>query len=106
MLPLSSSRSISINAPSYFVTQGITRIGTPSTGFGSVCWRSGGGSRIRGVSTQWSLDFLRASTRAHEGMLRRHLAPAAALRETQLSIMQDPLWKDPYDWAAFTLQGT
>jgi CHAT domain-containing protein len=61
------------------------------------------------LASLWSVrdsataEFMR---RFYEGMLRRHLAPAAALRETQLSIMQDPRWKDPYDWAAFTLQGT
>ena len=61
------------------------------------------------LASLWSVrdsataEFMR---RFYEGVLRRHLAPAAALRETQLSIMQDPRWKDPYDWAAFTLQGT
>jgi CHAT domain-containing protein/Tfp pilus assembly protein PilF len=42
--------------------------------------------------------------RFYDGLLRRHLTPAAALRSAQLSMMQDARWSDPYYWAAFTLQ--
>ena len=56
-----------------------------------------------GVRDSATAEFMR---RFYEGLLRRRLTPATALRETQLSIMRDPRWKDPYDWAAFTLQGT
>lgn len=45
-------------------------------------------------------------SRFYDGVLRRHLTPAAALRSAQLSMMQDARWKDPYYWAAFTLQGS
>jgi len=44
--------------------------------------------------------------RFYDGLLRRHLTPAAALRSAQLSMMQDARWSDPYYWAAFTLQGS
>ncbi|HTW66485.1 MAG TPA: CHAT domain-containing tetratricopeptide repeat protein [Bryobacteraceae bacterium] len=44
--------------------------------------------------------------RFYEGLLRRHLTPAAALRSAQLAMMQDSRWSDPYYWAAFTLQGS
>jgi CHAT domain-containing protein len=43
--------------------------------------------------------------RFYDGLLRRHLTPAAALRSAQLSMMQDARWSDPYYWAAFSLQG-
>jgi CHAT domain-containing protein/tetratricopeptide (TPR) repeat protein len=36
---------------------------------------------------------------------KRRLAPAAALREAQISLWRDRRWKSPYYWAAFTLQG-
>jgi CHAT domain-containing protein/Tfp pilus assembly protein PilF len=44
--------------------------------------------------------------RFYEGLLRRHLTPAAALRSAQLAMLQDSRWSDPYYWAAFTLQGS
>ncbi len=44
--------------------------------------------------------------RFYEGLLQRHLTPAAALRSAQLSMMQDARWSDPYYWAAFVLQGS
>jgi CHAT domain-containing protein/Tfp pilus assembly protein PilF len=34
-----------------------------------------------------------------------HLSPAAALRAAQLAMLQDVRWRDPYYWAAFTIQG-
>jgi CHAT domain-containing protein/Tfp pilus assembly protein PilF len=44
--------------------------------------------------------------RFYDGLLRRHLTPAAALRSAQIAMMQDARWSDPYYWAAFTLQGS
>jgi CHAT domain-containing protein/uncharacterized protein HemY len=41
----------------------------------------------------------------YTNMLRRGMTPAAALREAQNSIRQQPQWRSPYYWAAFTLQG-
>jgi hypothetical protein len=38
-------------------------------------------------------------------MLQRGMTPAAALRDAQNSIRQEPRWQSPYYWAAFTLQG-
>lgn len=38
-------------------------------------------------------------------MLQRRMTPAAALRAAQNSIRQQPQWRSPYYWAAFTLQG-
>jgi CHAT domain-containing protein len=41
----------------------------------------------------------------YQGVLVRKLRPAAALRAAQLSLWQKAQWRNPYYWAAFTLQG-
>lgn len=41
----------------------------------------------------------------YANMLQKGMPPGAALREAQNSIRQDPRWRAPYFWAAFTLQG-
>jgi CHAT domain-containing protein/Tfp pilus assembly protein PilF len=43
--------------------------------------------------------------RLYSGLLKAGLAPSAALRSAQLSMLRDPRWRAPYYWAAFTLQG-
>jgi len=65
-----------------------------------------GASRV--VSSVWNVDD-RASallmSRFYDAMRARQLAPAAALRDAQLSLMNDPRWSNPHYWAAFGLQG-
>ena len=65
-----------------------------------------GASRV--VSSVWNVDD-RASallmSRFYDAMRTRQLAPAAALRDAQLSLMNDPRWSNPHYWAAFGLQG-
>jgi len=65
-----------------------------------------GASRV--VSSVWNVDD-RASallmSRFYAEMLARHLAPAAALRQAQLSLLAEARWADPHYWAAFSLQG-
>lgn len=41
----------------------------------------------------------------YQAMLKKGLPPAAALRNAQLQLLNDPKWNSPYYWAAFTLQG-
>ena len=41
----------------------------------------------------------------YDGMQRRHLLPAAALRQAQLAIAQKPQWSSPYYWAGFIIEG-
>lgn len=41
----------------------------------------------------------------YANMLQKEMPPGAALREAQNSIRQNPRWRSPYYWAAFTLQG-
>jgi CHAT domain-containing protein/Tfp pilus assembly protein PilF len=43
--------------------------------------------------------------RFYDGLLRRGLSPAAALRDAQQAIRAEPGWSAPYYWAGFVLQG-
>jgi CHAT domain-containing protein len=65
-----------------------------------------GAARV--VSSIWNVDD-RASARLmalfYRAMLTRHLSPASALRDAQLSMLRQPRWADPHYWAAFGLQG-
>lgn len=62
----------------------------------------------RVIASLWQIDD-RASAefmkRFYEAMLSQKLRPAAALRAAQVSMSQDPRWRQPHYWAAFTLQG-
>src|SRR5688572_160745 len=67
---------------------------------------SAGAPRV--VASLWEVDDRATAElmkRFYEGMLRRQLAPAAALREAQLALRRDARWWDPYYWGAFVLQG-
>jgi CHAT domain-containing protein len=44
-------------------------------------------------------------THFYKAMWRGGLPPAAALREAQKSLRQDPRYRAPYYWAGFVLQG-
>jgi CHAT domain-containing protein/tetratricopeptide (TPR) repeat protein len=60
------------------------------------------------VASLWEVDdevTAELMKRFYDNMLRRGMRPAAALREAQNSIRQEPQWRSPYYWAAFTLQG-
>jgi CHAT domain-containing protein len=41
----------------------------------------------------------------YEGMFKRGLTPAAALRDAQLDLWKQKRWHAPYYWAAFVIQG-
>lgn len=60
------------------------------------------------VASLWKVDdevTAELMKRFYANMLQRGMRPAAALREAQNSIRQEPQWRSPYYWAAFTLQG-
>ncbi|MDX2032476.1 MAG: CHAT domain-containing tetratricopeptide repeat protein [Blastocatellia bacterium] len=63
----------------------------------------------RVVATLWKVnDAATANLMKHfyQNMLgERKLPAAAALRQAQLAMWQDPRWNSPYYWAAFVLQG-
>lgn len=65
-----------------------------------------GAQRI--VVSLWDVDDEATSelmTRFYRRMLKDKLSPAAALRQAQVSMMNDKRWSNPYYWAAFILQG-
>ena len=60
------------------------------------------------VASLWRVDdeaTAELMKRFYANMLQRGMTPAAALRAAQNSIRQEPQWRSPYFWAAFTLQG-
>jgi CHAT domain-containing protein len=60
------------------------------------------------VASLWKVDdeaTAELMKRFYSNLLQRGMTPAAALREAQNSIRQEPQWRSPYYWAAFTLQG-
>jgi CHAT domain-containing protein/predicted negative regulator of RcsB-dependent stress response len=60
------------------------------------------------VASLWKVDDAATSELMkifYTNMLHRGMTPGEALRAAQNSIRQDPNWRSPYYWAAFTLQG-
>src|SRR3989442_415357 len=60
------------------------------------------------VASLWKVDdeaTAELMKRFYANMLQRAVTPATALRAAQNSIRQEPQWRSPYYWAAFTLQG-
>lgn len=60
------------------------------------------------VSSLWKVDDeVTAELMKHfyTNMLQRGMPPAAALRAAQNTIREQPQWRSPYYWAAFTFQG-
>ncbi len=87
-----------------------TGVGKQVPGEGSLAlaraFLAAGATRV--VASLWKVsDRHTASlmTRFYDGYLKRELAPAAALREAQLSLLQDPDTAEPFAWAAFVMHG-
>jgi CHAT domain-containing protein len=62
----------------------------------------------RVVASLWRVDDRATAElmkRFYEGMMKRGLRPAAAMRAAQVSMMKEARWRAPQDWAAFTIQG-
>ena len=60
------------------------------------------------LASLWKVDDEATSEfmkRFYANMLQHNMTPAAALQAAQNSIRQEPQWRSPYYWAAFTLQG-
>ena len=60
------------------------------------------------VASLWKVDdeaTAELMKQFYTNMLQKGMTPAAALRVAQNSIRQQPEWRSPYYWAAFTLQG-
>ena len=60
------------------------------------------------VASLWKVDDAATSALMksfYTNMLQHGMKPGEALRAAQNSIRQQPEWRSPYYWAAFTLQG-
>lgn len=60
------------------------------------------------IASLWKVDdeaTAELMKRFYSNLLQKGMTPAAALRAAQNSIRQEPQWRSPYFWAAFTLQG-
>ena len=60
------------------------------------------------MASLWKVDdeaTAELMKRFYANVLQNHMKPAAALRAAQNSIRQEPQWRAPHFWAAFTLQG-
>lgn len=60
------------------------------------------------MASLWKVDdeaTAELMKRFYSNMLQHGMTPTAALRSAQNSIRQEPQWRAPYYWAAFTIQG-
>ena len=60
------------------------------------------------VASLWKVDdeaTAELMKHFYTNMLKNGMRPAAALREAQNSMRQNPQWQSPHFWAGFTLQG-
>lgn len=87
-----------------------TALGKESRGEGLIGLTRGfmyaGASSV--VASLWEVNdeaTAELMKRFYANMLQQGMTPAAALRAAQNSIRQEPGWRSPYYWAAFTLQG-
>ncbi|MCP5113214.1 MAG: CHAT domain-containing protein, partial [bacterium] len=65
-----------------------------------------GASRV--IASLWKVDDLATKelmVRFYRNVFDRGESPAAALRNAQIAMWQNPDWRSPYHWAAFVLQG-
>jgi CHAT domain-containing protein len=87
-----------------------TALGKPIEGEGLVGLTRGfmhaGAARV--VASLWNVDDWATAelmARFYQGMERRGLRPAAALRQAQLELSAHERWASAYYWAAFQLHG-
>lgn len=62
----------------------------------------------RVVATLWKVDDYATSLlmeKFYQHMFKMKLSPAAALRQSQVEMMSQERWRDPFYWSAFVLHG-
>jgi CHAT domain-containing protein len=62
----------------------------------------------RVVASLWSVDDAATEelmVRFYRAMEQQGMRPAAALRQAQVAMSKEGLWRDPYYWAGFVLEG-
>jgi len=60
------------------------------------------------IASLWKVDDAATAElmkRFYGGLFGKRLTAAAALREAQLGMSQEPRWQSPYYWAGFVIQG-
>lgn len=87
-----------------------TALGKPVAGEGFLSLARGfffaGAARV--AAGLWQVDDRATAelmVRFYDHMLRRGMAPTAALRQAQLDLRRETRYKDPFYWAGFQLQG-
>ena len=110
LLRLNEIFNLSLNADLVVLSACETALGKEIKGEGLIGLTRGfmyaGAPRV--VASLWNVEDRATAElmkRFYEGMLKRQLKPAAALREAQLALSRDKRWSAPYYWAAFILQG-
>jgi CHAT domain-containing protein/Tfp pilus assembly protein PilF len=110
LLRLHEIFNLSLNAELVVLSACETALGKEIRGEGLIGLTRGfmyaGTPRV--VASLWNVEDRATAElmkRFYEGMLKRSLKPAAALREAQIALAADKRWSDPYYWAAFILQG-
>ncbi|HYR85064.1 MAG TPA: CHAT domain-containing tetratricopeptide repeat protein [Terriglobia bacterium] len=110
LLRLNEIFNLSLNAELVVLSACETALGKEIKGEGLIGLTRGfmyaGAPRV--VASLWKVEDRATAElmkRFYEGMLKRQLKPAAALREAQLALSRDKRWSAPYYWAAFILQG-
>jgi CHAT domain-containing protein len=65
-----------------------------------------GATRV--VASLWKVDDAATAElmkRFYKGMFKEKMTPAAALKAAQVSMWEQPRWRNPYFWSGFILQG-
>jgi CHAT domain-containing protein len=61
--------------------------------------------KVNDGSTSELMNYFYGGLKLRDGVNFSQTRPAAALRAAQLKMMEKPLWRHPYYWAAFIIQG-
>lgn len=61
--------------------------------------------KVNDGSTSELMNYFYGGLKLRDGVNFTQTRPAAALRAAQLKMMEKPLWRHPYYWAAFIIQG-
>jgi tetratricopeptide (TPR) repeat protein len=61
--------------------------------------------KVNDGSTSELMNYFYGDLKLRDGVNFNQTRPASALRAAQLKMMENPLWRHPYYWAAFIIQG-
>ena len=110
LMPLHDIYSLELSAELTVLSACQTALGKEIKGEGLVGLAHGfmaAGSKSV-VASLWKVDDRATAVLMadfYDSMLRKGMAPAAALRSAKLKMMRDKQWSAPYYWAGFELQG-